>query len=116
MGTGSGCPLFDFLAKLKRDDQDEFARLRALLDRTAEHGTVRNEQKLRFFKEEKVFEFKTRGGVRVMAFWDEGRVIICSHGFLKKSQKTPSGELDRAVTARTEYLGAKQRGLLREVQ
>ena len=116
MGTDNDCPLFDFLGKLRRDDQNEFARLRALLDRTAEQGTVRNEQKFRFFKREKVFEFKTRGGARVMGFWDEQRLIICSHGFLKKSQKTPQGELARAVVARAAYFAAKQSQRLREHQ
>ena len=116
MGTGNDCPLFGFLAKLRRDDQNEFARLRALLDRTADNGMVRNEQKFRFFNAEKVFEFKTRGGVRVMAFWDEGRVIICSHGFLKKSQKTPDGELARAVSARGEYFANKLCERLKELQ
>lgn len=116
MGTDNDCPLFDFLGKLKRDDQNEFARLYALLDRTAEHGTVRNEQKFRFFKREKVFEFKTPGGVRLMGFWDEGRVIICSHGFVKKSQKTPDGELTRAVAAREEYFADKLCERLRELQ
>jgi len=116
MGTGKDCPLFEFLEKLRRDDQNEFARLRALLDRTAEYGTVRNEQKFRFFNAEKVFEFKTRGGVRVMGFWDEGRVIICSHGFLKKSQKTPERELARAVAARAEYFADKLCERLKELQ
>lgn len=116
MGTDKDCPLFDFLAKLGRDDQKEFAKLRALLDRTAEHGTIRNDQKFRFFNAEKVFEFKTPGGVRVMGFWDEGRIIICSHGFLKKSQKTPERELARAVAARAKYFADKLCERLKELQ
>lgn len=107
MGTDRDCPLHAFLGELKRHDEDEFARLDALLQRTADHGTVKNEEKYRYFKKEKVFEFKTRGGVRVIAFWDENQVIICSHGFLKKKQKTPKKELERAVIARGAYFGAK---------
>ena len=63
-----------------------------------------------------MFEFKTKGGVRVMGFWDEGLLIVCTHGFLKKSQKTPPGEIDRAVVARFEYFAAKEQGLLKEAQ
>ena len=51
-----------------------------------------------------------------MGFWDENQLIVCSHGFLKKRQKTPSGEIDRAVVARFEYFAAKEQGLLKEIQ
>jgi len=116
MGSDDACPLFEFFGQMKRDNVNEFAKIIALLDRTANHGVIKNEQKYRFFKREKVFEFKTKGGVRVMGFWDEGLLIVCTHGFLKKSQKTPSCEIDRAVVARGEYFAAKERGLLKEVQ
>lgn len=116
MGSADACPLFEFLSQLRRDDVNEFAKISALLDRTAQHGVIRNEQKCRYFKSEKVFEFKTRGGVRVMGFWDEVKLIVCTHGFLKKSQKTPPGEIERAVAARHEYFAAKEQGLLKEVR
>ena len=114
MGSDDACPLFEFLSQLKRDDVNEFAKIIALLDRTAHHGVIKNEQKYRYFKSEKVFEFKTRGGVRVMGFWDEGMLIVCTHGFLKKSQKTPPGEIERAVVLRRDYFAAKEQGLLNE--
>ena len=78
------------------------------MDVTASSGPPRTQEKCRFFRELRVFELKTRGGVRVMAFWDEGNLIICSHAFMKKSQKTPRGELDRARKARDEYFTAKR--------
>lgn len=116
MGSDNACPLFEFFSQLRRDDANEFAKISALLDRTANHGVIKNEQKYRFFKKEKVFEFKTQGGVRIMGFWDKGQLVVCSHGFLKKSQKTPPGEIDRAAVARREYFVAKELGLLKEVQ
>ena len=114
MGSDNACPLFEFFSQLRRDDINEFAKISALLDRTANLGVIKNEQKYRYFKSEKVFEFKTRGGVRVMGFWDEGMLIVCTHGFLKKSQKTPPGEIERAVVLRREYFAAKEQGLLKE--
>ena len=116
LGTAVACPLFEFLGLLKRNDEKAFAKISALLDRTANHGTVKNEQKYRYFRKEKIFEFKTTDGARVMGFWDEGQLIVCSHGFLKKSQKTPPGEIDRAVESRSVYFEAKQLGLLKEAQ
>ncbi|MBC8876062.1 MAG: type II toxin-antitoxin system RelE/ParE family toxin [Planctomycetes bacterium] len=112
MGTEEECQVLDFLQELAKDDPGEAARTWALIKRTADHGTPRAETKCRFFRKIKVFEFKTRGGVRVMAFWDEDQVIICSHGFVKKSQKTPKTQLERATTLRNEYLTAKTNGQL----
>ncbi len=108
MGSEAGCQLLEFLSDLKDSDPDELGRITALLDRTADHGPPRNEEKCRFFRDLQAFELKTRGGIRVMAFWDEDRLIVCSHGFMKKSQKTPKGELDRVAKAQRDYFDAKR--------
>jgi phage-related protein len=108
LGTERECLLQEFLNNLAATDRDEFGRIAALLEFTANSGPPRNQEKCRFFREQRVFELKTRGGVRVMAFWDEGNLIICSHAFMKKSRKTPAGELDRARKARNEYFTAKR--------
>ena len=57
-----------------------------------------------------IFEFKVDDGVffyRLFAFWDSRRanetLIVCTHGFEKKSDKTPSKEIDRAEKIRREY-------------
>ncbi len=109
MGNGYECALQIFFADLKRQDRAEFEKILALIAHVADYGTPRNEQKCRFFAGEKLFELKTRGGVRVMAFWDDNRIIVCTHGFLKKQQKTPRRELEKAVAARREYFAARNR-------
>lgn len=43
------------------------------------------------------------GDLRLLFFYDEGRVVVCSHGFVKTSAKTPSREQERAVEAWTRY-------------
>jgi phage-related protein len=99
----------EFLINLKATNPSEHARIEALFTSTADHGPpIRNERKCRFLKEYKLFEFKTSGGVRVMAFWDEGKLIVCSHAFIKKKQKTPQDELDRASEARKHYFLEKE--------
>lgn len=40
---------------------------------------------------------------RLLAFF-MGREVVLTHGFAKKTQKTPAGEIDRARRYRTEYL------------
>ncbi|MCF8338884.1 MAG: type II toxin-antitoxin system RelE/ParE family toxin, partial [Bacteroidales bacterium] len=38
---------------------------------------------------------------RLLAFWDRSdhkdTLVIATHGFIKKSQKTPKSEIDRAI-------------------
>ena len=113
MGDEARCPVGEFLMELKQEDHDEFLRILALLGYTAEQGPPKNVEKCRFLKELRMFEFKTRGGVRIMGLWDSDRTIICSHGFMKKSQKTPKRELERARLAQKEYFDAKARGEVR---
>ncbi len=43
--------------------------------------------------------------VRLLAFFDGPRKIILTHGFRKKSQKTPRQEIQRAERYKREYFG-----------
>lgn len=44
--------------------------------------------------------------VRLLAFWDPNlkSLIICTHGFVKKTQKTPKSEINKALEIRKKYL------------
>ena len=58
---------------------------------------------------EDICEFRTRFDkqqIRLLAFWDPNlkSMIICSHGFVKKTQKTPKSEIDKALEFRRKYL------------
>ena len=55
-----------------------------------------------------IWEFRTKyqnSQVRLLSFWDlrTKSLIICTHGFVKKSQKTPKVEIDKALAIRKEY-------------
>jgi len=45
---------------------------------------------------------------RVLYFFVVGRKAILTHGFIKKSQKTPPPEVDRAKKYRAEYLSREE--------
>lgn len=47
---------------------------------------------------------------RILAFWDTRRnaLIVTTHGFIKKTQKTPLREIERAETIRKEYFNQKK--------
>jgi len=44
---------------------------------------------------------------RIFCCFDEGQVVVLFNGFQKKSQKTPSVELDKAVKIMNEYFDEK---------
>lgn len=59
-----------------------------------------------------IWEFRTLfAGIayRLLSFFDtdEQALIITTHGFIKKRQKTPQKEIERAKDIRTEYFKQK---------
>lgn len=54
---------------------------------------------------EDIWEFRIKQGpdiYRIFAFWD-GNEIILTHGFIKKSQKTPRREIEKAQGYKNDY-------------
>lgn len=45
---------------------------------------------------------------RVLYFFIVGRRVILTNGFIKKTQKTPPAELERAKRYRADYLGREE--------
>ncbi len=55
---------------------------------------------------QEIWEFRIKLGsniYRVLSFWD-GNKIVLTHGFIKKTQKTPLQEIVRAENSRKDYL------------
>ena len=111
LAEGSKCPAAAFLTEAANDHPDEFAKLVSLLDHATVHGLPKNKQKVNTLGNG-LFEFKTVGGLRLVWFWDAGRIILCTHGFVKKRQTTPPGELDTAAKWKKAYDLAKKAGKL----
>lgn len=111
LGIGKSIDLLDFLYEMEKKRPKEAAKMAALFARVLEHGILNNKQKCRSLGN-KLFEFKTRGGLRVVWFWDEGRMIICTHGFEKAQQKTPRREIEKALARKADYFDAKDNGSL----
>ncbi len=112
LAEGSKCPAAAFLTEAATDHPDEFAKLVSLLDHATVHGLPKNKQKVNTLGNG-LFEFKTVGGLRLVWFWDAGRIILCTHGFVKKRQTTPPGELDTAAKWKKAYDLAKKAGNLK---
>lgn len=59
-----------------------------------------------------IWEFRTyynKRKYRMLAFWDKTKpvetLVIATHGFVKKTQKTPQKEIDKAIAIRNLYFG-----------
>lgn len=61
-----------------------------------------------------IWEFRTKylgKQIRLLAFWDKTdetrTVVLASNGFIKKTQKTPKSEIERAERIREKYFKEK---------
>ena len=92
------------------------------LDEKASSKILYNIDKARVSNDPKLFkkltidiwEFRTKyGGLqyRLLAFWDKTdrkeTLVIATHGFIKKVDKVPSNEIERALKIRTNYFDNK---------
>lgn len=61
-----------------------------------------------------IWEFRTRFKgvqIRLLAFWDKDKqaetLVFATHGFIKKVDKVPSKEIERAVRLKDNYFNNK---------
>ena len=53
-----------------------------------------------------IFELRTKQGssiFRCLYFYSKGKIIIVTNSFIKKTQKTPSGERQLALERKADY-------------
>ena len=71
----------------------------------------------RLFKKlrDEIWEFRVRHGnnqIRLLAFWDktdtQNTLVFATHGFLKKVDKVPDNEIERAKNIRKKYFESKK--------
>lgn len=71
----------------------------------------------RLFKKlrDEIWEFRVRHGnnqIRLLAFWDKtdnmSTLVVATHGFVKKVDKVPDNEIQRAKNIRKKYFDAKK--------
>lgn len=105
------CPLLEFLAGLGGDLARDGRRMLALLDRVAAGGPPRNVEISRQLAPG-IWEL-IQGRLRVLWFYDEGRLVIATHGFVKKTRKAPAAEIERAKVGRDAYFRDRRRGNIR---
>lgn len=102
------------LGSVEKSDQASADRLLEYLSKVAENGVgILNDKQCHYVdKEKKIYEF-IAGRLRVLFFSGTPKsVIVCTHMFLKKTQKTPATEIARAIRAKKRYEVARATGEL----
>ena len=63
-----------------------------------------------------IWEFRTKYNTiqyRLLAFWDHDQgvdiLVIVTHAFIKKTQKTPSQEINKAIRIKEAYFNSKSK-------
>jgi phage-related protein len=104
------CPADDFLSGLDANSQKDADRIRALFSHVAKQGPLHLQVEVSHNLAPEIFEF-IRGRLRVAWFYGEsGRIVVCSHGFVKKGRKPPRSEIERAKKAKADYVTACRKG------
>ena len=100
-------PLGVFIKSLRKELK---AKVVADLHLLEEFGNLAREP-LSKELEDGIFELRTEESgdiVRILYFFDKGRIILCTNGFVKKQQKTPRGEIELAKQRRKLYHARKE--------
>jgi phage-related protein len=91
----------DSLVSPGSSHEPDMRKIKELCERLAAHGTIPNKE--RFVREkDEIWSLKSFQ-VRVGAF-QVGRIWFLTHGFIKKCEKWPKSELDRADEIRIQQL------------
>lgn len=99
-------------AKQFMDELDDkmFAKLHRVIEILKVGGTLVREPYSKHLKDG-IFEIRAEYGsdiTRVLYFFFTDKRIVLTHGFIKKTQKTPPSEIDRAKRYRAEFLSRKE--------
>jgi phage-related protein len=93
------------------DGLDSKARTKIIQDMDKTKKGLRGEWFKKMSGTEDIWEFRTlfnKTYYRLFAFWHKttGKetLIVCTNGLVKKTDKTPSGEIERAERIKREYL------------
>jgi phage-related protein len=94
-----------FLQGLGANKQREASRMTALLDRVAKHGPRQGTAKCHQIQGD-IWEL-IHGSLRILFAHEGHRLILCTSGFIKKTQKTPKPEIKRAERILAEFQDAR---------
>ena len=105
--TSGNIPVFDFIKSLPAKHQAKVYREIDLLESFGINLSFPHTSKLEGDKYKKLWELRIKSGSdisRIFYFTYINNTFILLHGFVKKSNKTPIRELDKAISYMNDYL------------
>lgn len=79
-------------------------KIAALFKVLGDVGKIFNDRKFKHLTgTDQLFEFKSDQG-RMLCFFYIGKRVILTHGFVKKGDKTPPGEIGRAERMKADFI------------
>lgn len=117
MGNREQCTFEDFCDELGPQFRASLAGVVAMMDHHSRHGrqAFNTDQCHYVDQQEQIYEY-IKGRLRVFWFEDDDHVVICTHGIVKKDQRTPKREIDKAKRIKAAYLKAKANAEVRIVE
>ena len=113
MTERGNCEVLDLLMSSGKPGERMLADL---TQRMPQHGPPRNTEASKALRD-RILELRepvSKGGtLRVLYFYDAGKVIVCANAVLKKSRKTPDELIDAAVEVRKRYWVASRQRKIR---
>ena len=112
------CDLLDWIGKLDDNYRSSLERLFAIIDMVAkgQQGPrlLAHDICHQIDKQNQIYEF-IAGALRLLWFYSpsERRVIICTNILLKKSQRTPKKEIQKAIRIKKQYIKEQSRGKIK---
>jgi len=105
--TDGKCPVQDFLDSLSGKVAQKVAWVLSLLE---DLQVVPSSYFKKLVGTEEIWECRIQfasNAYRIFCFFEENSVVILTHGFVKKTQKTPQQEIKKAEACRRDYLSRR---------
>ncbi len=107
--SGGKTPIDDFLDSLSAKQARKVAWVLSLVE---ELEVVPKQYFKKMINTEDLWEVRVRMGsniFRLLGFFDGAKIVVLSHAFQKKTQKTPKRAIKLAEERKTDYFGRKKK-------
>jgi phage-related protein len=102
------CPIEEFIDSLSGKQAQKVLWVLRLIE---EFDSVPSQYLTKLVNTDDIWEVRVQLGnnaFRLLGFFDNDNLIILTNGFAKKTQKTPSQEIDLAEQRKRDYLNRKK--------
>lgn len=103
------CPVRDFLDSLPSKVAQKVTWVLSLLE---DLDVIPSQYFKKLVGSEEIWECRVQSGsnaYRLFCFFVDNSVVVLTHGMVKKSQKTPKNEIEKAVVYRQDFLRRRKR-------